>query len=230
MPYTGAKSGSCRVWRTSSRIHAQRPSMKRRRASQVGSGFTDLHMPRSRLQTPAHKVKRRAGNAHAALPDVWSAQKAEVDPFGGGTSTSAAPVTDEVAIVSGPGAGTSIGGTAGEPLRPRRAVDLRVVLRAVRFAAVFLRAPPARFAVDLRAVVFLAVRLRAVFFAAALRAVVFFAVRLRAVFFAVFLAVRFRAVFFAVDLRAVLRAVVFLAVRLRAVFLAVRLRAVAFLA
>src|SRR3954447_26041587 len=61
------------------------------------------------------------------------------------------------------GAGTSIGGTAGEPLRPREPVDLRaVLLRAVRFAG------------DRRAVVLRAVLLRAVLFLAAdLRAVVF---------------------------------------------------------
>src|SRR4051794_34664018 len=118
--------------------------MKRRRASKVGSGFTDLHMPRSRLQTRARKVKRRAGNAHAALPDVWSAQKAEVDPFGGGTSTSAAPVTDEVAVVSGPGAGTSIGGTAGAPPRARRGAASTVVLRAGALASSSFSASPAR--------------------------------------------------------------------------------------
>jgi len=200
-------------------------------------------MPRLGTRTPADKVKRRTGDARAALPENRPAQKAEVDPFGGGTSTSAAPVTGEVAVVSGPGAGTSIGGTAGEPLRPRRAVDLRVVLRAVRFAV--LRAPVARLAVDLRAV-FFAADLRAVFLAVDLRAVVFLAVRFRAVFFAAdlravvfravllravdFLAVDLRAVFFAADLRAVFLAV-FFAVDLRAVvFRAVLLRAVDFLA
>src|SRR3954470_12552951 len=153
------------------------------------------------------------------------------------------------------GAGTSIGGTAGEPLRPREPVDLRaVLLRAVRFAgdrrAVVLRAVLLRavlfLAADLRAVVFLAVDLRAVllravllravlFLAADLRAVVFLAVDLRAVLLraVLFLAADLRAVvFLAVDLRAVvlraglLRAVVFFAVDLRAVLL----RAVLFLA
>src|SRR4051812_46971123 len=79
------------------------------------------------------------------------------------------------------GAGTSIGGTAGEPERlPRppvdlRAVDLRVVLRPVVFFAVDLRVV-VFFAADLRAVVFFAVVLRpVVFLAAVLRPVVFLA-------------------------------------------------------
>src|SRR5437763_1372608 len=86
------------------------------------------------------------------------------------------------------GAGTSIGGTAGEPLRPREPADLRaVLLRAVRFAG------------DLRAVDFFAVLfLAAVRLVAVLRAVDFLAAVLRAV---VFLAVAL----FAVDLRAVVR-------------------------
>src|SRR3954466_12602416 len=140
---------------------------------------------------------RRPNDVRAAVlrrswpqdPDIW--------PFVGGIRMSRASAgVSEVTGGATAGAGTSIGGTAGEPLRPREPpVDLRaVLLRAVRFAG------------DRRAVVLRAVLLRAVL----LRAVLFLAADLRAV---VFLAVDLRAVL----LRAVLlRAVLFLAADLRA--------------
>src|SRR4051812_9715749 len=139
----------------------------------------------------------RPEGRHGRPWDGLEAQKEGVEPFVGGIRPEPSPPlppvigadSSEVTGRTGAGAGTSIGGTAGEPLVDLRAVDLR----AVDLRAVVLRAPVRlavdRFAVDLRAV--------------DLRAVDFFAVRFAVDFFAVprLAVVRLAVPRLAVDLR-----------------------------
>src|SRR4051812_31484503 len=136
----------------------------------------------------------RPEGRHGRPWDGLEAQKEGVEPFVGGIRPEPSPPSppviganpSEVTGGTGAGAGTSIGGTAGEPLLLRPPADLRAVdLRAVdRFAVERLaveRFAVERFAVDRLAVERLAVDLRAV----DLRAVDFLAVRFAVDFFAV---------------------------------------------
>src|SRR4051794_36258922 len=219
----------------------ERPDLlgRRRRAACVGAGRVVGHVgpshvgsqgdlcPVASTQCLRHAHGRPwTRRSHDRPWDGLEAQKEGVEPFVGGIRPEPSPPlppvigadSSEVTGRTGAGAGTSIGGTAGEPLVDLRAVDLRAVdLRAVDLRAVVLRAPVRlavdRFAVDLRAV--------------DLRAVAFFAVRFAVDFFAVprLAAVRFAVPRFAVDLR-----VVFLAVRFAVVRLAVPRFAVDFFA